>query len=293
MLSYEPSQSQTAPPVILDLDGDGVTTTQLAGDNVRFDMDGDGVLDRTGWVGGGDALLALDRNSDGKINDISEISFVADLPGAKTDLEGLRAFDSNRDGLLSAADTRFGEFRLWTDSNHDGVTDAGELKRLPEAGVVSISLEADPTGHPTVNGQNVIYNFSSFLRGDGTSGVVGDVGLAFLSSATNKVETTGTNQTRPQAYEFDSRSKRYSIETKGGQIYVQPRRSRGTIDPGVGAVESAATMIFSDRAMGFGAAVVLDLDGDGIELEETQEIQRAFRYERRRDRRRHRLGAQE
>ena len=40
-----------------------------------------------------------DRNGDGAISAPSEISFVQDLPGAQTDLEGLRAYDSNGDGI--------------------------------------------------------------------------------------------------------------------------------------------------------------------------------------------------
>ncbi|MEA3030191.1 MAG: hypothetical protein QOG13_1516 [Sphingomonadales bacterium] len=276
MLSYEPGEAQLAPPVILDLDGDGVTMTDLALSAVRFDMDGDGIADRTGWVGAADGLLALDRNADGVINGISEISFVGDLDGARTDLEGLRAFDSNHDGSLSPADAKYRDFRVWIDANQNGVSDAGELRRLPELGVLSIGLEGTATGNPTVNGGNVVYNLSSFHRGDGSEGAVGDVGLAFVGSASGALENSGFNQALPEHYQFDRSAKRYAIETKGGQIFVQPRTTSGTMDATAGGIDSAASLMFRDGAMGLGAAVVLDLDGDGVELKKRKKTQARF-----------------
>ncbi|HST35717.1 MAG TPA: hypothetical protein VLK25_03700, partial [Allosphingosinicella sp.] len=276
MLSFEPGEAQLAPPVILDLDGDGVTMTDLTVSSVLFDMDGDGIADRTGWVGAADGLLALDRNQDGIINDIGEISFVGDLDGARTDLEGLKAFDSNRDGKLSPADARYADFRVWIDADQDGVSDAGELKRLPEVGVLSIDLKGVPTGNPTLSGGNVIYNLSSFTRGDNSTGIVGDVGLAFVGSKSGALENSGENQAAPQQYRFDRRAKRYAIETSGGQIFVQARAVEGVMDPLVGGVESAATLMFRDGMMGLGAAIVLDLDGDGIELTKRKKAKARF-----------------
>src|SRR3546814_10986784 len=66
----------TGPPVSLDLDGDGVELVRLIDSTAAFDMDGDGVADPAGWVGQDDGFLALDRNGNGLIDDISEISFV-------------------------------------------------------------------------------------------------------------------------------------------------------------------------------------------------------------------------
>ncbi|WP_165357230.1 cadherin domain-containing protein [Sphingosinicella sp. CPCC 101087] len=276
MLSYEPSTPDIAPPIILDLDGDGVTTTELAENPVMFDMDGDGKTDRTGWVGGNDGLLALDRNGDGKIEGISEISYVDDLPGARTDLEGLVAFDTNKDGKLSAADSKFGDFRVWADANHDGVSDDGELKRLAEIGIVSLNLEGDPTGNPTVPGKNVIYNLSSFLRGDGTTGIVGDVGLAYFGSEGGETDVTGTSAIVPETSLFSGKRKHYAIETSRGAIFLNYSRARGLTDAGVGEIANSAALEFRDGSMGFGSALVLDLDGDGLELKRRKKTKAAF-----------------
>lgn len=264
--SYEPSVTQVAPPIVLDLDGDGVTTTTLAASNVRFDMDGDGVLDRTGWAGPADGLLALDRNGDGLISGIGEISFIDDLPGAKTDLEGLSAFDTNGDGLFSAADERFGEFRVWIDANQDGVSDADELSLLAELGIVSIDLEGTPTGDPSISGGNVIYNESTFLRGDGSTGAVGDVGLAFISSVSSSSATTGENPYSPDTFTFDRKSKKYLIQTQGGSLNVQLGRVMGPVDGNAGEVPASAILKFKNRSVGLASTLILDLDGDGVEM---------------------------
>ena len=116
------------PPVVLDLDGSGIRQSSIT---TEFDVDGDGEQDLVGWISGGQAFLALDRNGNGTIDGGSEISFMADLAGANTDLEGLRAYDSNGDGVLDEQDARFGEFLVWQDADEDGVSDAGELRTWP------------------------------------------------------------------------------------------------------------------------------------------------------------------
>src|SRR5690606_21035962 len=112
----------------------------LAASKTLFDQDGDGEKERTAWFKSGDAILAIDRNNNGIIDDISEISFLADLEGARTDLEGLAAYDQNDDGKIDASDIDFAALKLWFDKDSDGITDAGELRSLSEAGVASISL---------------------------------------------------------------------------------------------------------------------------------------------------------
>jgi len=49
-------------PLVIDLDGDGIELKSLQDSNVRFDLDGDGFAERTGWVGPDDGLLAVDSN---------------------------------------------------------------------------------------------------------------------------------------------------------------------------------------------------------------------------------------
>lgn len=163
-------------PVAIDLGGDSIEFVE----HIKFDANNDGQLDAMPWVGANDALLALDRNADGAITNGSEISFVDDLPGATTDLEGLAAFDSNQNNLLDAGDERFNEFKVWQDKNQNGISEINELSSLTEAGIESITLNPlQPNSEPTGVAGVELINTSIFTRADGSSSAVGDVKFDF------------------------------------------------------------------------------------------------------------------
>lgn len=172
------------PPVVLDLDGDGVELVSLMNSGIRFDQNRDGVKDRTGWVGADDGVLALDRDGNGAIDNGAEISFVQDLAGAESDLQGLAAYDSNGNERFDEGDARFGDFHVWRDANQDGVSQAHELQTLAQAGIASIDLIGVRTdADPRDLADNVLYATSSYTRTDGGSGRVGDVFLAYDDAA--------------------------------------------------------------------------------------------------------------
>lgn len=79
-----------------------------------------------------------------------------------TDLDRLAAFDSNGDGLLTSADARFSEFRVWRDLNQNGATDQGELFGLAELGINSINLNGT-----AVSGQGGDIRYWADVNGDG------------------------------------------------------------------------------------------------------------------------------
>ena len=132
-------------PVVLDFNGDGFAFTAVGDSAAFYDMAGDGVRRATAWVSRHDALLAYDANNDGNISGKNEINFTGYRAGATTDLQGLRAFDTNGDGLLSAADAQWGRFKVWQDKNEDGEQTADELTTLAQRGITSLSLTADTT----------------------------------------------------------------------------------------------------------------------------------------------------
>ncbi|ALC11618.1 Ig-like domain-containing protein [Sphingopyxis sp. 113P3] len=164
-----------APPVALDLDGDGVEfLSQAAG--VAFDYDGDGVAEPTAWVGPDDGLLVHDANGDRVANDGSEIVFAV---GASTDLEGVRLrFDTDGDGKLTAADAEFSRFGVWQDANSNGVTDPGEFSTLSELGIASLDLTSDGKSYVSEGGQVLVHGTASFTRTNGTSGALADTSFA-------------------------------------------------------------------------------------------------------------------
>ena len=105
-------------------------------------------------------------------------TLVASVSCVFTDLEGLRAFDSNQNGLLDAGDEAFDQFVIWQDVNKDGVSDAGELLSLTAANIATLDLlsdgqESTPAAGVTQFGQ------AAYSRTDGTEGVLLDIGLSY------------------------------------------------------------------------------------------------------------------
>ncbi|MBB4000629.1 calcium-binding protein [Aureimonas pseudogalii] len=122
---------------MIDLDGNGVSLTQLADSSVYFDLDQDGFAERTAWVQPSDGLLSLDKNLNGKIDDVSElfgneseIGFVA-----------LSAYDSNGDKVINKDDSVFSKLTVWNDSNSNGITDQGELKYLKDLNIKEVDTK--------------------------------------------------------------------------------------------------------------------------------------------------------
>jgi RTX calcium-binding nonapeptide repeat (4 copies) len=170
---YHRPKDENAPrdfkdPLVLDLNGDGVTLTGVRGSNAFFDFNGDGFATRTGWVAPTDGLLAIDKNGNGKIDDITELFGTATQNG----FEVLSALDSNHDGKIDAADTAWSTLRLWVDANSNGQTEAGELHLLSDTNIASLSLTTTPTPDVTINGNSVVAT-STFTRLDGSTGGVG------------------------------------------------------------------------------------------------------------------------
>jgi hypothetical protein len=133
------SVTPSAPPVALDMDGDGQISFTAANAGAHFDYGYGSVA--TAWVGGNDGILVRDVNHDGQAS-ANEIVFAT----SGSDLQGLAAYDSNQDGQLSSADSGFADFAVWQDADSDGVVDAGEMRGLTALGIASISLSSDGIG---------------------------------------------------------------------------------------------------------------------------------------------------
>ena len=142
--------SQCNSPIVIDVDGDGFKLTDGPG-GVQFDLNGDGVREQLSWTahGSDDAWLVLDRSQNGLIDGGDEM-FGNFTPQPASDapngFSALAVFDrtdqgGNGDGWIGAADSVFARLRLWRDSNHDGVSQPGELRGLGDAGMVGLSTD--------------------------------------------------------------------------------------------------------------------------------------------------------
>lgn len=165
-------------PVAFDLDGDGqVALVDLSNSSAFYDFSGDGFRNWTTWIGAADGLLGYDANGDGTIAGRNELVFVDYAPGAQTDLEGLRAFDSNGDLTLTSADAQWQSFYLWQDIDQDGISDPGELQTLQAAGITGLSLVSD--GNRREVGPNILFGDAAVSWANGRTTVAVDAAIAY------------------------------------------------------------------------------------------------------------------
>ena len=254
-------------PIILDLDGRGVETLSAADSNARFDLDGDGLADDTSWFGATEAMLFLDRDRNGTLSGANEISFVDDIPDARSDLEGLTAFDSNGDGVLSSADARFADFHLWQDRDGDGAVDAGEVMTLGAAGVQSLGLEGTAVNATTALGDVAVVNRGSYTRTDGSTMGFIDAALTYFSAATNMAAVL------PEQHRLDRKAGSYRIAFADGTLSITNRRGQGAPLAALGMAAELTT-----RKGGFGllAPIILDLDGNGVTMDSIGRAKASF-----------------
>ncbi len=150
-------------PLILDLDGNGIDITSLR-DGAVFDLDGDGTKDRVAWVAGNDALLALDKNKNGQIDDGTEL--FGDQNGAKDGFAELATYDDNADGTIDAQDKVFSSLIL--------LHADGSQSSLADEGITSIRVSAiTPLSQRLIGG--TLAAQGDFVRDDGSLGKTGEV----------------------------------------------------------------------------------------------------------------------
>jgi hypothetical protein len=148
-------------PVILDLDGDGLSLSSAAA-GVRFDLDRNGTGELRAWPDANvqDGILALDRNGNGRIDDGGELFGSTTEQGPcerRNGFNALAEFDANKDGLVSPPDPVFDELVVWIDAQRDGQVQAGELQKLKELRITAISLDYKPSRSRDRNGNVTIF----------------------------------------------------------------------------------------------------------------------------------------
>ncbi len=137
-----------ADPLVLDLDGDGFELLSV-NDGVYFDEDAQGLVEKTEWVAPDDALLAIDLNEDGVINDGSELfgtsTKLPDGSVAKSGFEALAQYDDNKDGVIDENDAVFNRLKVWQDKNSDGISQEDELYSLSDLEIDGICIDTSDT----------------------------------------------------------------------------------------------------------------------------------------------------
>ncbi len=173
-------------PLVLDLNGNGIDLISKE-NGVNFDIDNDGVADKTAWVGKDDALLAIDHNGDGVINDRSEL--FGDTNGFTDGFDKLASYDDNGDGVIDAKDAVWSDLIVWQDLNQDGKSDANEMLTLEQVGIVGMRLTATMPEGVYIEG-SWISHVSSYILADGTEREIVDAWFGYDKGYT-AVETEG------------------------------------------------------------------------------------------------------
>ncbi|HBM35112.1 MAG TPA: hypothetical protein DDZ71_02265 [Sulfuricurvum sp.] len=215
---YDPDEPQPHDPLVLDLNQDGqISTIALEDSQVYFDITGDGVKERVGWIAPQDGFLVYDKNMNGKIEGIGEVFGKDGLSGFA---ELRQVADTNYDNIIDRRDALFSQLKVWQDTNGDGISQANELKSLSSAGVKNIELNVIGT-NINLNG-NILSEAGRYGDSTGERELAADIQLLASQRATssgtpNTYEIDPITETLPQmrGYGFiDSSFKAYNLDPK-------------------------------------------------------------------------------
>jgi hypothetical protein len=146
-------------PLLFDMDGDGVTEASdgkwmphpyANSKLVEFDIDGDGFIDLSEWVGPNDGLLIV---YDGQ-KDVSANDLFGNAGGFATGYEKLSLLDANSDKKIDGDE--LATLSIWQDKNGNAKVDTGEVSKVQDLGITMISLAYDRTilvSHFVQNGE--------------------------------------------------------------------------------------------------------------------------------------------
>ncbi|WP_282756775.1 hypothetical protein [Desulfuromonas thiophila] len=157
-------------PLVINFSG---TAAQLTSERFSFDLDLDGAEDQIAVLAPGSGYLALDRNSDGRINDGSELFG----PRTNDGFAELAGFDEDSNGWIDEADSLYDRLRVWT-TTADG---SQQLLALGQAGIGALYLGrvATPFSH-TDSANNLLgatRETGLFLFEDGRAGTLQQLDL--------------------------------------------------------------------------------------------------------------------
>ena len=156
-------------PIIIDVDGSGFNLTS-AEDGVDFDFFAIGAAVRMAWtaIGSTNAFLVRDLYGDGKIADGTEMfgNLTSQPPSSnKNGFAALAQYDSDGDGWIDDGDPVWPSLWLWIDTNHDGVSEPGELHTPASLGVERISVKYKEVDRVDANGNE--FRYTARINDDG------------------------------------------------------------------------------------------------------------------------------
>jgi hypothetical protein len=174
-------------PIIIDTQNEGFHLTDVS-DGVEFAIIPGRVRVRTSWTDARyhNGWLVLDRNDNGKVDDMSELfGNLTEQPKDESPngYKALAVFDEaanggNGNGLIDPSDSVFSRLAVWIDSNHDGESQTNELFSLSQLGIAAFKLAYKDTPKVDENGNAFKYRSSvHYASGQNNDRITYDVYL--------------------------------------------------------------------------------------------------------------------
>ena len=152
-------------PLILNLAGGKVHTTDNATSVARFDVLSNGTSIKTAWTTAGEGFLVFPSANGTVVNASNFVKTFA----------ALNQYDLNHDSVINANDVVYSQLRVWVNAAGDGVFRPSDLKSLSQLGVASINLTNFGIGK--YDNGNAIVKDGSFTFANGTTGDIAQVTL--------------------------------------------------------------------------------------------------------------------
>ncbi|WP_304544785.1 hypothetical protein [Sulfurimonas microaerophilic] len=162
-VSFKAGDALIDPLVIQFQDG----AVEFSKTKTNLDLDRDGKEEEFSFVGSGSGFLTLDKNSDGIVNDGSELFG----PNSGDGFTDLRKYDSDNNNWIDENDAVFDKLRIWTKDENGNEN----FYSLQDVGIGALYLQNVTT--PFEFEEANLAKSSIFLRENGSVGIIGEIDL--------------------------------------------------------------------------------------------------------------------
>ncbi|QOP40427.1 hypothetical protein [Sulfurimonas marina] len=162
-VSFKAGDALIDPLVIQFQDG----AVEFSNTKTSLDLDRDGKDEEFSFVGSGSGFLTLDKNSDGIVNDGSELFG----PNSGDGFTDLRQYDSDNNNWIDENDAVFDKLSIWTKDENGNEN----FYSLQDVGIGALYLQNITT--PFEFDEGNLAKSSIFLRENGSAGVISEVDL--------------------------------------------------------------------------------------------------------------------
>lgn len=169
-VSLRLGDAQRKDPLVINFGGNAA---QLSDQTFQFDLDSDGRKENVAQLSAGSGYLALDLNSNGKIDSGKELFG----PASGSGFRELADHDQDGNGWIDENDAVFKQLRIWTPTADGG----GKLSSLTELGIGALALGALTTPFALRGANNsdlgTVRESGIYLREDGSAGTLQEIDL--------------------------------------------------------------------------------------------------------------------